>query len=57
MKHSLQVAESWPSIRSYSEGGGQGARWDGQLPRAVFLNGPVIHSLEFSKIVTDLLSK
>jgi hypothetical protein len=33
------------------------ALWDEQLPRAVFLNGPVVHAIEFSKVVTDLLSK
>lgn len=33
------------------------AHWDEQLPRAVFLNGPVVQALGFSKVVTDLLSK
>lgn len=43
----------WDEVAVYS----QDARWDGQLPRAVFLNGPVVHSLDFSKAVADLLSK
>ncbi|HXM94835.1 MAG TPA: hypothetical protein VOA64_11410 [Candidatus Dormibacteraeota bacterium] len=33
------------------------AHWDGQLPRAVFLNGPVVHSLDFTSAVTAMLSK
>jgi hypothetical protein len=32
-------------------------RWDSQLPRAVYLNGPVVRSVDFSKVVADLLSK
>lgn len=43
----------WDEVAVYS----QGARWDVGLPRAVFLNGPVVHALDFSKAVTDLLSK
>lgn len=43
----------WDEVAVYS----QDAQWNEQLPRAVFLNGPVIHSLDFSKEVTDLLSK
>ena len=41
----------WDEVAIYS----QDAHWGEQLPRAVFLNGPVIHSLDFSKVVTDLL--
>src|ERR1700756_5686311 len=33
------------------------AHWDGQPPRAVYLNGPVLHSLDFSEVLTSLLSK
>ncbi len=33
------------------------AEWKSELPRAVFLNGPVVRSLDFSKTVADLLSK
>lgn len=43
----------WDEVGVYSKD----AHWDEQLPRAVFLNGPVVHSLDFSKVVTDLLSK
>jgi len=43
----------WDEVAVYP----QGARWDGQLPRAVFLNGPVVRSLDFSTTVTDLLSQ
>jgi hypothetical protein len=43
----------WDEVAVYR----QGTLWDTQLPRAVFLNGPVVHALDFSKIVTDLLSK
>ena len=43
----------WDEVAVY----GRDARWNDQLPRAVFLNGPVVHSLDFSKTVTDLLSK
>ena len=42
----------WDEIAVYD----QNARWDTQLPRSVFLNGPVVDSLAFSKIVTELLS-
>jgi len=39
----------WDEVAVYSPN----AFWDEQLPRAIFLNGPVIHSLDFSKEVTD----
>ena len=32
------------------------AHWDEPLPRAIFLNGPVVRSLDFSKVIADLLS-
>ena len=41
----------WDEVAVYP----QNARWDDeQLPRASFLNGPVVHSLDFSKVVTGL---
>lgn len=43
----------WDEVAVYR----QDARWDGQLPRAVFLNGPVVRSLDFSTVVKDLLSR
>ena len=43
----------WDEVAVYP----QDAEWNGQLPRAVFLNGPVIRSLDFSKSAADLLSK
>ena len=43
----------WDEVAVY----GRDAHWDERLPRAVFLNGPVVHALDFSKAVTDLLSK
>lgn len=43
----------WDEVAVYS----QGARWDEQMPRAAFLNGPVVRSLDFSNAVTELLSK
>ncbi len=42
----------WDELAAYSPE----VRWDGQLPRAVYLNGPVVRSLDFSKAVADLLS-
>lgn len=47
-----QKGFQWDEIAVY----GQDAQWDGgQLPRAVFLDGPVVHALDFSKVVTDQL--
>jgi hypothetical protein len=43
----------WDEVAVYP----QDAHWDEQLPPAVFLNGPVVHALDFSKVVSDLLSK
>ena len=42
----------WDEVAVYS----QEAHWDDQLPRAVFLNGPVVNASDFSKVVSDLLS-
>jgi hypothetical protein len=33
------------------------AKWDGQLPRAAFLDGPVVRAREFSTALASLLSK
>jgi len=43
----------WDQVAVYA----QDARWDGQLPRAVFLDGPVVRAGEFSKALATLLSK
>jgi hypothetical protein len=43
----------WDEVAVY----GQDAHWDSQLPRAVYLNGPVVRSVDFSKVIADLLSK
>jgi hypothetical protein len=43
----------WDEVAVYA----QGAHWDEQLPPSVFLNGPVVKSLEFSKVVSGLLSE
>jgi hypothetical protein len=43
----------WDEVAVYN----QGAQWDGQLPRAVFLNGPVVRSLDFSEVLKNLLPK
>lgn len=43
----------WDEVAVYR----QGANWNGQLPRAAFLNGPVVHSLDFANVVTQLLSE
>jgi hypothetical protein len=43
----------WDEVAVYR----QDARWNGQLPHASFLNGPVVHSLDFSEAVVSLLSK
>jgi hypothetical protein len=42
----------WDEVVVYS----QDARWDTQLPRAVFVAGPVVNALNLSKVVADLLS-
>lgn len=43
----------WDEVAVYP----QDARWGDQLPRAVFLDGPVVDSLNFADVVTGLLSK
>lgn len=43
----------WDEVAVYN----QDARWDDQLPRAVYLNGPVVRSADFSDAVNRLLSK
>ena len=43
----------WDEVAVYR----RDTEWNDELPSAVFLNGPVIRSLGFSKAVTDLLSK
>jgi hypothetical protein len=43
----------WDEVAVYS----QDARWGDQLPHAVFLDGPVVDSLNFADVVTELLSK
>lgn len=35
----------------------QDAHWDDQLPRAVFLDGPVVYALGSATVVAELLSK
>ena len=48
-----QKGIQWDEVAVYS----QDTHWDTQLPHAVYLNGPVVRSVDFSKVVTDLLSK
>jgi len=43
----------WDEVAVYS----RDAHWDSELPSAVFLNGPVVRALDFSKVVADLASK
>jgi hypothetical protein len=43
----------WDEVAVYK----QDAQWDDQLPRATYLNGPVVHSSDFSDAVNRLLSK
>ena len=43
----------WDEVAVYPKD----ARWDNQLPRASFLNGPVVRASDFSKVVPDLLSQ
>jgi hypothetical protein len=49
----VRKGTQWDEVVVY----GQDVRWDEQLPRAAFLNGPVVRSLAFSQTVRDLLSK
>ena len=43
----------WDEVAVYR----QDALWDDQLPRAEYLDGPVVNSLGFADVVTELLSK
>jgi hypothetical protein len=43
----------WDEVAVYR----QNVLWDDELPRAVFLDGPVVHALGFTNAVTELLSK
>lgn len=43
----------WDEVAVYD----RGARWDDQLPRAVFLDGPVVRAGDFSKAMVASLSK
>jgi hypothetical protein len=42
----------WDEVAIYN----QDAHWDGLLPRAEFIKGPVIRSLEFHNVIMGLLS-
>ncbi|MGA8234745.1 MAG: hypothetical protein WB795_24935 [Candidatus Acidiferrales bacterium] len=42
----------WDEVAVYR----QDAQWGDQLPRAVFLDGPVVHALGFADVVGELLS-
>ena len=43
----------WDEVAVYR----QDVLWAEHLPRAVFLDGPIVDSLNFANTVTDLLSK
>ena len=43
----------WDEVAVYR----QDVQWDDQVPRAVFLDGPVVHALGFANVVTELLSR
>jgi hypothetical protein len=43
----------WDEVAVYD----RGARWDGQLPRAMFLDGPVVRASDFSRAMVASLSK
>jgi hypothetical protein len=43
----------WDEVAVYR----QDANWDDQLPRAAFLDGPVVHALGLANVVAELLSK
>jgi len=42
----------WDEVAVYP----QDVNWDGQLPRAVYLDGPVVRALDFANVVAELLS-
>jgi hypothetical protein len=48
-RHGIQ----WDEVAVYP----QDAHWDGQLPRAVYLEGPIVHALGFANVVAELLFK
>jgi len=48
-RHGIQ----WDEVAVYQ----QDAHWDDQLPRATFLDGPIVHALSFANVVAELLSK
>lgn len=43
----------WDEVAVYR----QDALWDFQLPRADYLDGPVVHALGFANVMAELLSK
>jgi hypothetical protein len=43
----------WDEVAVYP----QDVNWDGQLPRAVYLDGPIVRALDFANVVAELLSK
>jgi hypothetical protein len=48
-RHGIQ----WDEVAVYD----QNVHWDDQLPRAAFLDGPIVHALGFANVVAELLSK
>lgn len=48
-RHGIQ----WDEVAVYD----QDVHWEDQLPRAAFLDGPVVHALGFANVVAELLSK
>ncbi len=48
-RHGIQ----WDEVAVYR----QDEHWDDQLPRAVYLDGPIVHALGFANVVAELLSK
>jgi hypothetical protein len=48
-RHGIQ----WDEVAVYH----QDAHWDDQLPRATFLDGPIVHAPSFANVVAELLSK
>jgi len=49
----IQKGIHWDEVAIYS----QDAQWNGELPRALFLNGPVVRSLDFSEVLKTLLTE
>ena len=48
-RHGIQ----WDEVAVYR----QDTQWGDQLPRAAFLDGPIVHALGFANTVAELLSK